>query len=247
MSYEKWYEKFFDGPFLDIQQNFLSPEETNAEVDFIINALNLKPDEKVLDIPCGLGRLTLELAEYGCNMTGLDFTKPYLDICQKVATERKLGVALHRSDMRKPPWISEFDAALCVGGSFGYFDDDENEKFIKSVYDTLKPGGRFLLFCHVAESLFPMFQRKDWRRIGSSIVLDDRSYDIENNRINSEWTIIRGNEITVQYSSMRIYRYSDMCEMFKSAGFDNLKAYGSVEGEPFEFRSKRLYLVGVKQ
>jgi len=82
MSYEKWYEKFFDGPFLDIQQNFLSPEETKAEVDFIINALNLKPDEKVLDIPCGLGRLTIELAEYGCNMTGLDFTKPYLDICR---------------------------------------------------------------------------------------------------------------------------------------------------------------------
>ncbi len=246
MSYEKWYEKFFEGPFLDVQQNFLTAEETKAEVSFIINSLNLKPNENVLDIPCGLGRLTLELAEYGCNMTGLDFTESYLDICKKVAFERELDIRLHQGDMRKPPWNNQFDAALCVGGSFGYFDDAENDKFIKTVYDTLKPGGRFLLFAHVAESLFPMFQRKDWRRIGKSIVLDDRSYDIENNRINSEWTIIRGNETTVQYSSMRIYRYSDMRDMFKSAGFDNLKAYGSVEGEPFEFRSKRLYLVGTK-
>jgi SAM-dependent methyltransferase len=157
-----------------------------------------------------------------------------------------LDISIHHGDMRQPPWHEEFDAAFCVGGSFGYFDDDENQRFIKSVYDTLKPGGRFLVFCHVAESLFPMFRKRDWSKIGENIVLDDRSYDIENNRINSEWTIIQDNETTVQYSSMRIYRYSDMRDMFKDAGFGDLKAYGSVEGEPFEFRSKRLYLVGVK-
>ncbi len=246
MDHEHWYRNFFEGAFQDIQQNVLSAEETKAETDFIINVLNLRKDASVLDIPCGLGRLTLELAEYGCKMTGLDFTESYLEICKKIASERKLKIILHKGDMRKPPWKNEFDAAFCVGGSFGYFDDDENQKFIEAVYDTLKPGGRFLLFSHVAESLFPMFRRKDWRRIGESIVLDDRSYDIENNRINSEWTIINGDQSTVQYSSMRIYTYSQMCGMMKEAGFDNLEAYGSVEGEKFEFRSKRLYLVGVK-
>lgn len=246
MNKNNWYEDFFEGPFLDVQQNFLSAEETKAEVEFIIDALSLKPNQKVLDIPCGLGRLTVELADFGCKMTGLDFTESYLEVCQKVAEDRKFGITLHKGDMRKPPWKNEFDAAICVGGSFGYFDDDENYDFIKSVYQTLKPGGRFMVYAHVAESLFPMFVRKDWRRVGKSIILDDRSYDVETDRINSEWTIINGNKTTVQYSSMRIYRYSDIRNMLNDVGFGNLKGYGSVAGEPFEFRSKILYLVGVK-
>jgi len=230
MSYENWYNDFFEGPFLDIQQNSLTAEETKAEVEFVKDVLKLKPKEKVLDIPCGLGRLTLELAKFGCEMTGLDFTESYLEICKKVASERNLDITLHPGDMRKPPWNNQFDAAFCVGGSFGYFDDVDNQNFVKAVYETLKPGGRFLLYAHVAESLFPMYRKKDWRRVGESIVLDDRSYDIENNRINSEWTIINGNETTVQYSSMRIYRYSDLRDMLKSAGFGDLKAYGVVSG-----------------
>ena len=246
MSNENWYKNFFNRAFFDVQNNFHTDEDNKAEADFIIKVLGLKKDESVLDIPCGLGRLTMELAEYGCNMTGLDFTEEYLEYFKKSATERSLKITLHQGDMRQPPWKNEFDAAFCVGGSFGYFNDDENQKFINSVYDTLKPGGRFLLMSHVAESLFPMFERKDWRRAGDSIVLDDRSYDIENNRINSEWTIINGNQTTVQYSSMRIYTYSQMCDMFKEVGFGDLKAYGSVEGEKFEFGSKRLYLVGEK-
>lgn len=246
MNHEKWYDGFFNQAFFDIQNNFNSSEDNKAEAEFIIKALNLQPGENVLDIPCGLGRLTMELAEYGCKMTGLDFTKDYLDFFEKAASERDLNITFYHGDMRQPPWREQFDAAFNVGGSFGYFDDDENEKFIKSVYDTLKPGGRFLIMAHVAESLFPMFRKKDWSRAGKSIVLDDRSYDIENNRIISEWTIIQGAETTVQYSSMRIYTYSEMCDMFKSAGFGDLKAYGSIEGDPFQFRSKRLYLKGVK-
>lgn len=247
MNHENWYNNFFNRAFFEVQINFHSSKDNKAEAEFIIKALNLQPGENVLDIPCGLGRLTMELAEYGCKMTGLDFTEEYLEYFKKAASVRNLEISFYHGDMRQPPWHEEFDAAFNVGGSFGYFDDDENTKFIKSVYDTLKPGGRFLLMCHVAESLFPMYQERDWRKAGDSIVLDKRSYDLENNRINGEWTIIQDNETTVQYSSMRIYTYSQMCDMFKNAGFDNLKAYGSIKGDPFQICSKRLYLVGIKK
>jgi SAM-dependent methyltransferase len=246
MVNEKWYEKFFEGSFADVQRNFFSEEDTGAEAELIIRALKLKPGDKVLDAPCGPGRLTMALAEYGCRMTGIDITEPFLDDCRRLAAQRNLEVSLEKCDMRQISYKEEFDAAICMGGSFGYFDDNDNLNYLKCVAGALKPNGQLMMMVHLAESLFPKYRKQDFIKLGEIVVLDERSYNLEASRIESRWTIIRKDSTTVEHSSMRIYTFRQLCRMFRCVGFGTYEAYGSVEGEKFEFGSPRAYMVAIK-
>ena len=65
-----WYKKIWT---LDIQ-NQSWVEDTKKQVDFLIEKLKLCGDERVLDLACGFGRHSLELAGRGFDVTGIDIT-----------------------------------------------------------------------------------------------------------------------------------------------------------------------------
>ena len=75
---------------------------------------------RVLDVPCGTGRVASRLAVRGYDVTGVDFTERFLE----EGRARGDGVRYERVDMRELPFEEEFDAAICFWGSFGYFDED---------------------------------------------------------------------------------------------------------------------------
>jgi cyclopropane fatty-acyl-phospholipid synthase-like methyltransferase len=141
---DEWWQTFFAGHWLDVQRVFKA-ERTTAEADFIERVLKLQPGAAVLDVPCGEGRLSVELASRGYRLTGVDITEALLADARRTAAERRLDVAWHRRDMRDLPWREDFDGAYCFWGSFGYFDDEGNRAFLEAVARALKPGGRFLM------------------------------------------------------------------------------------------------------
>lgn len=136
-----WWEGFFSGLWLEVQRQFKSEEQTQAEADFIEKALALAPGAHVLDAPCGEGRIALTLAARGYQVTGVDITEPLLDDARRQAATRGLDVTWERRDMRDLPWEGAFDAVLCFWGSFGYFDDAGNIEHVQAVARALKPGG----------------------------------------------------------------------------------------------------------
>lgn len=101
---------------MDVLRQFKTEEQTRAEADFIEKRLQLTPQAKVLDVPCGAGRLCLELASRGYHMTGVDFTPPLLDDARRKATQRQLEIVWEHRDMRDLSWKEEFDGAFCSGG-----------------------------------------------------------------------------------------------------------------------------------
>ena len=100
----EWYNNYFFEPWLRIQRQCKSKEQTLAEADLIEKLLQLKPQNKILDVPYGEGRFSLELASRGHQMTGVDITLPLLDDAQNKATERQLAITWKHRDMRVLPW-----------------------------------------------------------------------------------------------------------------------------------------------
>jgi SAM-dependent methyltransferase len=230
-----WWERFFTGPWLDVQGSLYDEAFTAAQVDRIETMLGLEPGSRVLDVPCGEGRVARELAARGHRVTGVDITPHFLRQARGRADERGVDLDLHHADMRELPWEDEFDAAVNWWGSFGYFDDDGNEAFVRAG--------------HLVESLLPIYQPHGWFRAGEDVVvLEERRFDMDAGRIESTWTFMRNGAPSVtRSSSMRVYTFHELGALLRSAGFDDVVVLDPATAEPFELRrSTRTAVVATK-
>ena len=121
-----WWADFFSGLCLDYVQDARDEEQTRAELGFIQAAMGLPTRARVLDLPCGAGRLALEMAACGYRVTGIDQSGALIASANREAIERGLDLDLRQGDMRRLPEDGSYDGAVCFWNSFGYFDDAGN-------------------------------------------------------------------------------------------------------------------------
>src|SRR6266705_1529218 len=74
-----WYEDFFHGVTLDLWRKAIPSEQTKAESEFLINNLACDAGAHLLDLPCGNGRLSFELAKRGYRVTGVDISEEFIE------------------------------------------------------------------------------------------------------------------------------------------------------------------------
>ena len=242
-----WWENFFHGIALDFWRAAISDEQTHAEADFIRNQLRLPAGAKILDVPCGNGRLSIELAAFGFALAGVDIAVEFIEEAKRNSRERGLNIDWRKGEMRDLPWSNEFDGAFCFGNSFGYLDVDQNADFLAAISFTLKPGARFILDAPaIAECLLPNFQEKRTIEIGGITVTIDNRYDHEQSRIFPSFTFVRNGVEDKRSSSQRVYTYKELSGLLSAAGLETASAYGSVGEDPFKLGSHRLLLVAIK-
>ena len=163
-----WYETFFDEHYLKEYARGLTPERAQREVDFINSTLSLPQiapsatgSARILDLCCGHGRHTIELAAAGYSMVGQDLSVAFLGLAKGAAAARDLQIQFVHADMREIPFEGEFDAIINMFSAFGYFDDDaENQKVLDGVARALKPGVSSSSISSTPRGLFAIFSLK---------------------------------------------------------------------------------------
>lgn len=246
---EAWWEEFFRGPWERIQLEGYPEERTNEEVSFLVDALRLLPGAAVLDVPCGEGRHSIELARRGYRPTGIDFNENAIAVARERAEAAGAEVDFRVFDMRRIDATEAYDGAFCFFGSFGYFSDAENLDFARRVARALKPHGSFLIDLHVAESLYPQFRPRDWswiRKDPPLRLLEERTIDLESGRIESTWSFVTPDGALSRTLSIRLYGYRELRDLLITAGFGGVAAYQTGSMEPFRFGSSRCSMVASK-
>lgn len=243
-----WWQTFFSGSVLDFVRESRDQETTLEEAHFIEQSLGIQPGDKILDVPCGGGRLALELARRQYQVTGVDLSVELMESAGGKAADENLQVNWKQGDMRDLPWRGEFDAALCFWSSFGYFDESENAAFLTAISRTLKPGATFLLDTPLIETRLPEMEAQEriWWPVGEMLALEERNFDHETSRVESDWTFIQDGRTERKSLSLRLYTYLELTRLLEQAGFGNHQAYGSLDWEPFSLGSTWLYLVTTK-
>ena len=243
-----WYESFFTGAALDLWRRAISPDQTEDEARFLQIHLEVGMGAKVLDVPCGNGRLGLPIALLGCEVTGVDLSDEFLQEAEKKAKLYEVEMNFVRKDMKDIDERDLFDAAFCMGNSFGYFDRASSSTFLSAVSTALKPGARFVLHtCMSAESFLVSGSEREWVKVGTMHMLIENVYDCRTSSVTSQYTFLQDGKEEQRTATHWIYTTGELCRMLDEAGFDVLHMFDSTDEEPFTLGSDELYLVACKR
>jgi len=234
----EWWPELFETPaWQSIQLAWEEADDTDDVAAKVGRALALAPGNRVLDVPCGTGRIAKRLADRGCDVVGIDAIPAFL----RVACEARVPAI--RADMRttvvRP---GSFDAAICLWGSFGYFDDDGNIAQARAVAEALAPGGRYLIDTIIADAVLPAFEPAASWEVGGVAVDEARVYHPETRRIETTWTFAQGPERSVRTTHVRLYSVAELTDLLAAVGFASFQALDD-DLLPFASGAGRLWLI----
>ncbi len=237
-----WHHHFFEGRWLQAQCQSFSADENRELAEACVELLQQMPGAKILDIPCGDGRIALELAADGFRLTGVDRSRELIDRARDRARERGIEAEFVEGDMRT--WIAPepHDGAVCLWSSFGYGSAGEDAAFLRNLATSLRPGALLVLDTHVVETLLPQWEESSWRWAGEILVAEQRQWDPESGRVETEWVLADADGRETRRSSIRIYTYRDLCNLLSENGFEDIEGFGSPALEPFGLGASRVLL-----
>lgn len=145
MAKKEWWQTIFGDKYLTTYVDSFPQKRTELEVDFLTRVLRPKGG-KVLDLACGHGRHSIELAKKGYTVTGLDYSRHFLRLVKERAREKGVRAVFRQGDMRKLSFKNEFNYIINMFTSFGYFKAEEDHaKVLRGVARALKKNGLFVM------------------------------------------------------------------------------------------------------
>lgn len=243
-----WHER---DEFWDTFQESIFPpdsfETAERQVAELVELLEIEPPARILDIPCGVGRHAIPLAEQGYDVTGVDRTEDYLDTARDRLGTADGEIEFRCDDMRNFSEPGSFDVALNLYTSFGYFAEREDDiRTAQNFYDSLREGGRLAMSLTSKEILAGKFEPHSWHE-------EDGQYHLEEREITDGWSwlenrwIIVDNGQTAEFDvSHRLYSGYELSQLLNRVGFDDVSLYGSFEGAAFDNDAERLLVIGTK-
>lgn len=237
-----WTEEFFDEYYLKSSNTLTGAEQTAKEVDFIIEKCALDKDAPVLDLACGFGRHSIELANRGYgNVEGLDLTETYLNMARERAKSLPNPPQFVQGNMQEFAEVEVYQLIFSLFSSMFYFDDHHNLDLIQRVYKALKRDGYFIIDYFNTINFLNQNKRKDWYITDDDyLILEKYSHNPISGMITDERLIItpKGRRIKRMYR-LRDYTVAELRYHFENTGFEILDVFGDFEGNKYSLDSPR--------
>ncbi|HEC61240.1 MAG TPA: class I SAM-dependent methyltransferase [bacterium] len=232
--------------YLYFYSDTLTEEQTDRQVDFLVQEMELNEPMKILDLACGFGRHANRLAGLGHQVTGVDLMPGFLEIAQKDAMERGVEVDYQESDMRYITFNREYDRVLLLFTAFGYFEDAENFKVLENVARALKFGGMLFFDIHNRDVFLKGFLPFIVTEKENDLMIDRNTFDGVSGRLYNRRIVIRDGVRRDKPFFVRLYSPTEIRDLLHVAGLEIYKMYGDWDGHPISTESRRIIIIARK-
>jgi SAM-dependent methyltransferase len=226
-----WWSGFFDEEYLRLWGPTLSDTKSDADAEAVWELLGLREGSRVLDAPCGFGRLAYRLAARGADVLGVDVSQRMIDEAAK-----REGVRLLRHDLREPLAETGFDAAYNVFSSIGYVDEEGDARVFRTVHAALRPNGKFLVETRHRDDVV-LEVHKAMRPAGrfgdGTLMIEELSFDPVAGRVDTVWHYSGPNGSGSKPASWRIYSITELIALLARCGFKFVSAHAGLTTAPF--------------
>ena len=241
-------DRFFEGFYKEVWRRLIPDGLSEAEADFIEDVSSLQEGQKVLDLMCGYGRHSIPLGLRGFETTAVDNLPDYIEEIREKAREGVLPITAVCDRIVDLKLTDTYDAAICMGNSFAFFNREEALSILHNLAAHLKVGGAFIINTWmIGEIAIKHFQEKEWFYAGEYKYLIDNQYLLQPARIESEHIIIREDGATESIKGIDyIFTITELEVLLQQAGFSLDAIYATPRKRPFRLGDTRAYIVAKK-
>jgi len=237
----------FGEDYLHFYRHMLGEQRAEADTDAAVELGALRPGMRVLDAPCGTGRMAVRFAERGMVVTGIDRSAEFLAVAAAAADERGVAVDLRHGDLRTLPVEGPFDAVVCWFTSFGYFSDDENHEVLREFRRVLAPGGVLLVDTLSHDGYVRSFTESPEAivvDVDGDLMIDRNLFDVETGCIVCHRVTVRGGTRREARFFIRLPTIPEWHRWLRAAGFASVHVTDPF-GAPVDLDAGRLVVRAV--
>ena len=244
----EWFER--EDFWRDFYAYMFSPDRFAAakeEVSQVI-ALTQCSGGNLLDLCCGPGRHSVEFAQRGFTVTGVDRSAFLLDRAREHAAQNGIAVEWVQEDMRRFVRPARFDLICNLFTSFGYFETEQDDLLVlRNLYGSLKKGGVLMIDVLGKERLVRVFQNeKCFDLADGSLLLQRPQIRDDFCRVRTEWILIKDGHTRTATFEHNLYSGRELKDRLLSSGFSQVQLFGSFPGAPYDLNALRLIAVARK-
>ncbi|MGE6609897.1 class I SAM-dependent DNA methyltransferase [Peribacillus sp. NPDC076916] len=209
---------------------------------------------KVLDLACGTGEMTVELAQHGFDVTGVDLSDEMLLVANEKAVKLGLSIPLFQQNMAELEGLGQFDCVTIFCDSLNYLRNEEDiVKTFSRVHEHLKDGGLFLFDVHSIYKMEEIFRDNTFAVNGEEVsyIWDcfpgEEPYSVEHDlsffvRDDESGLYDRFDELHYQ----RTYPVEQYKKWLEQAGFTVSEILADLEDAPLVAETERILFVASK-
>ena len=244
-----WYKSIWN---LDIKEQSWV-QDTENQVDFIINTLGLTGKGRILDLACGFGRHALSLARRGYQITGVDITEEFIKDAIKNANSEGLDAQFINGDIRDLHFANEYDVVLNLAdGAIGYLEsDEENLKIFDVISNALKPGGKHFMDIGNAEHAEHYFPVQYWDAGEKALSVSRFEWDVQKRiMLYGDNTIVYGESAKkpdIAYGApQRLYSIDEINRIWEQRGLEVVQTFADYYGKDASYKEFQLMVYSRK-
>lgn len=223
--------------------------EAPTVAQYVKDIAGLGEGAKILDAGCGLGRISVELAALGLDVTGVDIIQSELDAARESAEAEGVPLTLINHDLRSFQAREQFDCAINLYTSFGYCATiEEDMKILKNIADSVKTGGTFIMECTSRETAIMYFTAgEEFERAGYKVVTHFEVVGAWEG-LRSQWTLypLDSKQAIDHTFIQRLYPATFLRDKLIDFGYSKVNIYGDFDKSPYNEHARTMLIIGKK-